>query len=191
MSNYIDYIYTNLLYRPSVYLIALFANEKYGVFILIAIVVVLSIVQSKVMPKVGGKLKHLPKLLNFFTVMVVLLVCAVSLVKYGPSVNAFFKSNSSKDKTSPTQTQPKSTTPQKNTPQDTTETQGITPGQTAPTYQTQKQLYYSVSCSSCWNQSCPRNGYSYGGYTEYNYLFYYNLCKSCSCNSFNAQSFWR
>lgn len=180
MSNYIDYIYTNLLYRPSVYLIALFANEKYGVFILIAIVVVLSIVQSKVMPKVGGKLKHLPKLLNFFTVMVVLLICAVSLVKYGPSVNAFFKSNSSKDKTSPTQTQPKSTSPQQSTPQ-----------QTTPTYQTQKQLYYAVSCSSCWNQSCPRNGYSYGGYTEYNYLFYYNLCKSCSCNDFKAQSFWK
>lgn len=191
MSNWIDYIYNNFLYNPFIYVVSFFVNEKYGIFILIAVVVVLSIIQGKVIPKLAGKnnyLGYLPKLLNFVVILTVFLTAAVGFFKYQSDITAFFKSNSTKNNQT-TPTQPQNNTQKKTTPQqDTVETQGVTPE--TQNYQ-QKQLYYAVSCSTCWNQACPHNGYSYGGYDEYNYIFYKSLCQSCNCNNYKAQSFWR
>ena len=51
-----------------------------------------------------------------------------------------------------------------------------------------KQIYYSASCSSCYGQSCPLNGYKYDGYDLGQYTDIVSQCKSCVCTSFKAQT---
>lgn len=186
MLNFFYNTYIKFLYLPFLAFLKLLEQNPNSLYWLFGAFVVFVIAKSKI------KIKHASKVLDFLSGVTVIIIMIVAYTKFGPQVAEFLKTK----KTTPTpsqQSQPKSTSPGKNIPgtQDTTETQGVTPGETTPTYQSQKQLYYAVSCSGCWTSGCPNNGYSYGGYTEYNYLFYYNLCKSCSCNNFKAQSFWR
>lgn len=180
MSNLIDYLYFNFLYEPFIYLLGIFVNERYGIFILIGIIVIISIIQGKL--KISGKIRYLSKLLNLLMPILVILLMAASYVKYGPSITAFLKSSSSQ------KTQTTSPSPSK---KDGSGTQNNSSQQNAPTYQAPKQLYYAVSCSSCWNEACPRNGYSYGGYNESLYYYYRTLCQNCRCNNYRAQSLWR
>ncbi|MCL5094323.1 MAG: hypothetical protein M1355_04295 [Patescibacteria group bacterium] len=182
MSNTIDYIYTNFLYNPFIYVVRIFVNERYGVFILFGIIVVLSMIQGKLVPKLSQKIKFLPQLFNFVIVVTAILAIAVSFFKYGPNIDELFKSIGITNTETPTPTQ------QNNSNSGTKKT----PSQpSTPSYQAPKQLYYSVSCSSCWNQGCNHNGYSYGGYLESYYIYYKNLCQSCSCNNSRSQSFYR
>lgn len=53
---------------------------------------------------------------------------------------------------------------------------------------TEKQLYYSANCSSCYGQSCPLEGYNYGGYDLGQYTNVVSQCKSCVCNNFKTQT---
>jgi hypothetical protein len=187
--------------KPLIATVNYIAGVHYGFYYLIAALIILSIIQGKITPKPGVEkpppitetrfskyLKFAPKILNFSTICLVLLIFSVGYVKFGPAIIDFFK-------VSDTKTEQKKTTPAKtpatNGSEDKVETQGITPGTTTPTYEAPKQLYYAVSCSTCWNDACTHDGYSYGGYSDYYYTYYYSLCKSCSCNSFNATSFWK
>ena len=179
MSDKIDYIYQNFLYNPFIYIVRIFVNERYGIFILVGIFIVLLIIQSKLVPRISQKIKFLPQLFNLVLGMVIVLLLAVAYFKYEPNITAFFKSNNSS--TNQTTSPSKNNSGTKSTPSQPS----------TPTYQAPKQLYYSVSCSSCWNETCNHNGYSYGGYLESYYIYYKNLCQSCSCNNSRSQSFWK
>lgn len=161
--------YTNWLHPTFDSLISFLAGNQYAIYALIAVVIALSIVRTKV---------KIPKLLpwiDFVAGMIVLLLLVVIYSIFSPAISKFFKSTPS-------------TTPINSTTTPATTTPGTS---TQSSTQTQKQLYYSVGCSSCWNEACQKNGYSYGGYDATSYNYYVTLCKSCSCNSYRAQSLWR
>lgn len=179
MSDFIDYVYKNFLFEPFIYVARYFVNERYGIFILFGIIIVLSVIQGKLKLKLTGKLIYLSKVLNFCLGILVVLLLVVSYIKYKPQITNFFKSGN--QTTTPTKSP---STPSSNTKSNQTQ-------QTVPTNQAQKQLYYSVGCSGCYKDACPLNGYSYGGYVESYYIYYKGLCQSCGCTSFRAQSLWR
>lgn len=54
-----------------------------------------------------------------------------------------------------------------------------------------KQIYYSASCSSCYGQSCPLDGYKYDGSDLGEYTNIVSQCKSCACTSSKAQTLWK
>jgi len=185
MSNFIDYIYINFIYKPFIFIVSYFVHEKYGIFVLIGVIVIFAIFQGKIPTWTKGKYKFLPKVINVFMILMILLLMTVTYFKYKTNIDAFFKTdtNSTKQDSPPTKKNPSSSP--------TTKTQPTPSQPSVPSSQTQKQLYYAVSCSTCWNEACPRNGYSYGGYDAYWYSYYHGLCKGCECNDFKAQSLWR
>lgn len=199
MLDFIYQTYIHYIYSPFFSLIRHFEGKPAGIYVLVVVFIVLSIVQAK-FKKINSSQTSLKaasnqksakqqaiasrktlfvvtyKVVNLLTLIVILLIIGVCWIRFGPAVTKFFKeSNTTKTPSSTTN----STTP-------TTPTQ-----QTTPTTQTTKRLYYSCNCSSCWKEGCPHNGFNYAGYDEYSYLYYKSLCQACSCNSFNARSFWR
>lgn len=168
--NTIVSFYSNWLYPTFVSLITFLANNQYAIYALLAVLVILSIVRAK------AKIRKLQQVIDFINGIIVILLLIVAYNIFSPAITKFFKSTPT-----PTPTPTNSSTDTQSTP-----TQNST-----PSTQTTKQLYYSVGCYSCWNDGCPNNGYSYGGYDVNYYNYYVALCKSCSCNSFRAQSLWR
>jgi hypothetical protein len=122
----------------------------------------------------------LSRVVDIVGIISFILILFVGYANFGSRISDFFKF----DATTDTPTAPSNS---KTTPGSTsTPTQ-----QTAPTYQAPKQMYYSINCSGCWAESCPRNGYTYNGYDSYYYSYYTSLCRSCSCNNLNGRSFWK
>lgn len=202
-------IYTQYFLAPYLLLVKELEIKPAGIYVLIAILIILTVAQSKIIkrtsPKapsnpavaadVHAKPKHqinhphqakLKVLDNFFTfscLFVLSLIIGVCYIRFSPAVIDFLKTDTPTDTTTQPANTNTTTTPTTTTP---TPTQ-----QTVPTYQTTKRLYYYCSCSGCWAEGCQRDGYSYGGYNANYYSYYYTLCKACKCNSFNATSFWK
>lgn len=203
MLDFIYLFYINYLWTPFLSLIKSLEKNPDSIFILIIILVIIAVIQTKMIKRYLPKPTHTPptevaktykklklkklysrqtvfilldKLITFLCVFIIALIVGVVYIRYKPEITDFFKTNSSSE-TTPSNNQ--TTTP-------STTTQQIT-----PTYRTEKRLYYYCSCSSCWAEGCSHNGYSYGGYDSYYYSYYYGLCKACRCNSFNAGSFWK
>jgi len=181
--NNISLFYSGWLYPTYTALINNLVHNQYSIYIILAVLIFLSIYKRVI------KNKNIPKaigLINFASTILIILLIIVAYQSFSPKFAGFFKIDSSKDSetgtTTPTKTKTKTTTPSTTT----TPTQNPTTTYTAP-----KQLYYSVSCSSCWADACPRNGYLYNGYDSASYSFYYGLCQSCSCNSVVGHSFWK
>ena len=166
--NTISSFYANWLHPTFVSFITTLANNQYAIYALLAILVILSIVRAKV------KIRRLQQVIDFINGIIVILLLIVVYNIFSPAITKFFKST------------PASTPTNSSTSIQSTPTQNST-----PSTQTTKQLYYSVGCYSCWNDGCPNNGYSYGGYDVNYYNYIRSLCQSCSCNSFRAQSFWK
>lgn len=161
-SFYFDWLQPNFLA-----LIHFLANNQYAIYASLALIVVLSIVRAKV------KIPKLQQWLDFVCGMIAVLLMIVAYYIFSPGLNKFFDSIHFSTPT--------------NSTTDTTDTTGTT---TQPTTTT-KQLYHAVGCSSCQNSSCPSNGYSYGGYDTSYYDYIVALCRSCSCSSLRASSFWK
>ena len=166
--NTIVSFYSNWLYPTFVSLITILTNNQYAIYALLVILVILSIIKAKI------KIRRLQQVIVFINGIIVILLLIVTYNIFSPAISKFFKS-----------------TPASTPTNSSTETQSTPSQNSTPSTQTPKQLYYSVGCYSCWNESCPSNGYSYGGYDVNYYNYYVALCKSCSCNSFRAQSLWR
>jgi len=213
MLDFIYQAYMNYLWLPFIELVKYFESKPAGIYVLIVILIILTVIQSRmiknntlntpVVPVVAAnatdikikkkiiitpdqkKYKMLNKVLTFSCLFIVSLIVGVCFIRFSPAIIDFLKTDTPTD----TITQPANTNTT-NTPAETTITTTPTQ-QTAPTYQTTKRLYYSCSCSGCWAEGCQRDGYSYGGYDANYYSYYYTLCKACKCNSFNATSFWK
>jgi hypothetical protein len=176
MQSFFSNLYANYIYPPVTSFFAWLVNDSFAIIYLVVIFIVLLVLGSKL------KGKYSNQIIQIFTAIFLLLIMYTCVARFAPSVMNIFKSD---DKTTPTEnttTPTNNTTPKKNptpTPQPT------------PTQNTEKQLYYAVSCSTCWNEACSHNGYSYGGYDAYYYNYYRTLCQSCSCNNYKAQSLWR
>ncbi len=162
--------YSSVLRPEAIYVVNYLANSLSAVVVLIAIIVVLSIVRAKFL-----KNNKWRQLVDFVAGMIAVLLLIVAWYSFSPQINKFFK-------------YPPSSSPIKSTTTPGSSTSGTT---TQPSTSTYKQLYYSVGCYDCYADSCVRNGYSYGGYDVNYYNYIRNLCRSCSCSSYRAQSFWR
>lgn len=103
----------------------------------------------------------LEKIIGFFIGIIVILIFIVAYNTFSPEIFKIFKS------------QPTSEL------QNSTSSGGV------------KQIYYSASCSSCYAQSCPLNGYKYDGPDLGQYTDIVSQCKSCACTSSKAQTLWR
>jgi len=149
-----------------------------NLYILIGIFAFLVIAKNMATKKI--KIQIIPKLIDLLTALVLVLVLIVSYHRFAPAIANFLKTNNSTNTTSTTKK-----------PTTKTNAKSTSGQQTTPSYQAPKQLYYSVSCSSCWSEGCSHNGYSYGGYDSYYYSYYRNICKACSCNDYKSFSFWK
>ena len=192
-------IYTQYILTPYLSLIKELEVKPAGIYVLIAILIILSVAQSRIIKRVPAKapsspdaaaevhakpkhqinhshqawFKVLDKIFTLSCLFVLSLIIGVCYIRFSPAITDFLKTDT------PTDTTTQTTTP--GTPTQTT----------TPTYVAPKRLYYYCSCSSCWASGCPRNGYSYGGYDSSYYSYYHSLCQACSCNSLNAGSFWK
>ena len=173
--NIICRIYSDWLHPTFVSLITILVNNQYGIYILLSLFVILLIVRKKI------KIRVLPGIIDFVNAVIIILLIIVAYDSFSPTLSKFLKSNTSTNSSTSTKSTPKPSPSAQSTP-----TQQSTPSYTAP-----KQLFYSVSCSSCWNQGCPKNGYYYSGYDAASYSYYYGLCQSCSCSSVVGHSFWK
>ena len=163
--------YSDRLYPAFISLMKLLAHNRDALWILIAVVVVLSIVRSRVKAN-----KILPGALDAVNGCLVILILIVAFFRFGPTVSDYLGKYNSTSKSSTTKTsQPASQN------QNTSK----------PSQQTTKQLYYSVSCYNCYADGCSRNGYNYGGYSAEYYSYYRNICQNCRCTDFKSQSFWK
>lgn len=164
--NTISTFYSSVLRPEAIYVVNYLANSLPAVVILIAVIIVLSVIRSKVIKNIKWQ-----QFVDFICGMIAVLLLITVWYSFSPSLNKYLKFF-------PSSTSIKSTT--------------TTPGTTTqPSTQAQKQLYYSVGCYDCYADSCVRNGYSYGGYDVNYYNYIRNLCRSCSCSSYRAQSLWR
>lgn len=159
--------YTNWFYPEFVSLVVYLANHQIGVYILVAVLIVFTIVRTRI------KIPKLQQFLDFICGMITILLMIVAYYIFSPSITRFFNSIDI-----PAVTQ--SATTQNNATQNPSSTNRST-----------KQLYYSVGCYDCYADSCVKNGYSYGGYDANYFSYIKSLCQSCSCNSLRAQSLWR
>jgi len=209
MLDSIYHIFTNHLWAPFVSFVEELEAKPAGIYVLIVLLIVVATIQSKLIlkkrllqnlpsstveandDKGKHKHKHQPITSNLkfliitdkvFTVVclsLVVLIIGVCYIRFSPAVSDFLKTDTSSE----------------TTPSDTTTTPGTTTTQpattTTTTYEAPKRLYYYCSCSGCWAEGCPRDGYSYGGYDSYYYYYYHSLCQACKCNSLNAGSFWK
>jgi len=213
MLDSIYHIFTNHLWAPFVSFVKELEAKPAGIYVLIIILIFISVTQSKLILKKRllqnlpsstveasddkKKSKHIKRqpitsnlrfliitdrVLTLVCLSLVVLIIGVCYVRFSPAVSDFLKV----DTTVETQTDPTTTTTTPSTPttQPTTTT-------TTTTYEAPKRLYYYCSCSGCWAEGCPRDGYSYGGYDSYYYYYYHSLCQACKCNSLNAGSFWK
>ena len=198
-------IYTQYLLTPYLSLVKELEAKPAGIYVLIAILIILSVAQSKIIKRTPlkvpsshavaadihakpkhqinnphqAKLKVLDKIFTFSCLFVLSLIIGVCYIRFSPAISDFLK----------TDTTPK--TPSGQTTTTGTPTQTTTPTYKTPTYTAPKRLYYYCSCYSCWAAGCPRNGYSYSGYDSSYYAYYHSLCQACSCNSLNAGSRWQ
>jgi hypothetical protein len=199
-------LYINLVYLPFVSLLKFLESNPNYFYVLIVLFIVLIYIKGKLFPpkipavpiqpdpnakeKIPDAPTPKPKLyarvfpnvLDFLTIFTLILILFVGYHNYGPAISDFLKTSDTKV----TPAAPATTPGTNQTPSTQT-----TPKQTTPTYQAPKQLYYAVSCYGCWADSCPRDGYSYGGYEAYYYSYYKALCDACNCNSSKSQSFWK
>lgn len=189
MWTYLYQLFIKLVYVPFFSLLAFLEKDLNWYITFIVLFIVLTNIEDKLVHKIAAqtekskKMVILQKTAKFFSILILVTVLIVTYNRFlKPTVTEIMNYKS------PTPSPTNSTT---NPSTDTTPNTQATPGKTTPTYQAPKRLYYSLGCSSCWNQSCPRNGYSYGGYDYGYYYYYYNLCKACNCNDFRAQSLWR
>jgi len=168
--------FTNRLFPAFISFLRFLVNNRDALWILIGVFLVLLVVRSKV------KLHRIiPKVIDPISACLAILIAIVVFFRFGPTVSNYLDkytstSKSSTNTTSQPASQNQSTT--KTTPKTTTQP-------------TTKQLYYTVSCSSCYASGCNHNGYYYDGLSVDNYNYYRNVCRSCSCTDFKAQSYWR
>lgn len=162
--------YSNWLYPNFYSLIAFLSNNQYAIYILVIFLIVLSIVKRILKKKFNNQ--TLPKLIDFITAIVIMLLIIVAYTIFSPSLSKFIESDTSTDTSTPTETSPKSTTGTESAP-------------------AAKQLYYGGGCYGCYADACPSNGYSYGGYDANLYNYYKSLCQACQCTSSRWQSFWK
>jgi len=186
MSDFSSYFVTNWLYLTVLLFLKFLASDITWFIVLIVIFIVLvnvkSAIEKRNLTEKKIKSRILPKAINFFTFIIVLLLLFVGYVRFSPAIIDFFKVDTTPSPTTPT-TQP--TTPT------TPGTKTVPTQPSTPTYQAPKQMYYAISCYGCWVEGCPRDGYSYSGYDSYYYTYYTALCKACNCNSLNGRSFWK
>jgi len=160
-------------------LITFLVNNQYAIYLLLLVLIVLSVVTRKI--KVG----ILPKVIGIVNAVIIILLLIVAYNIFSPSLIKFFKTTPSNN----------SSTPKKTTPTSSPSTQGTTSEQptsdSTSTSTTSKQLYYGGGCSGCYADTCPRDGYSYGGYDVNMYNYYRSLCQACQCTSSRWQSLWR
>lgn len=208
MLDFIEQNYTNFIWLPFVNLVKQFESSPAGIYVLIAVLIIVATIQSKMIKKIIPKtltvssetpiatakakpkhkintkqpsqmpLKLFDKVFTLSCLFLVALIAGVCFVRFGPAISDFLKVEDTPSTPSSTD----STTPS---------SPGTLTEQTITTYQAPKQLYYFCSCSSCWADGCPRDGYSYSGYDSSYYYYYYSLCKACSCNSVYARSYWK
>lgn len=210
--NIIYKFYTGWLHPTFDSSVTFFVNHSYGVYILLALVVALSIVKKKIDPRSSvrpedgskdrptgashgtpsageRKARAWAGIIDFIVGIIIIFLIIIAYNSFKPAISKFFKSSTATKSSIPTK---KSSTPTKSTPStQSAPTNQSTPSYTAPTYTAPKQLFYSVSCSSCWSEGCPNNGYYYSGYDAGSYSYYYALCQACSCNSLVGHSFWK
>lgn len=186
-----EQLFTTWIYLPFMSLAQSIEKNPYGLYILIGVFIVLASIKGKnsqtnttpEKPVKSNIIKRtLPRLVDALTIFAAILIAVVAFQQFKPAFSAFLKP------TTTTNTSPSTKTPATNS---TRGTQRTPTQNTTPTYQAPKQLYYSVSCSSCWNEGCNHNGYIYNGYDANSYNYYRNVCSVCTCNNVRAQSFWR
>ena len=154
-------------------------DYKYTIYILFGLIIVLFPFIGKV------KIKFLSGIINFIYAIAILLLTSLAIA-HGYEYFKNYQETHPDEQITPTQ-QPVSS-------EEYPDIYGIEPDiQNNDQYQgqTTKQLYYSVSCSSCYAEGCPSNGYYYAGYDGGSYAYYYGLCQSCSCSSVVGHSFWK
>ena len=203
MANIIRELFTNWIYLPFLSLLKFLESDIVWFYVLIVIFIVSVSIKGKINkrnliesknneqnqsePKKEDQSKKrnklFPKVIDAISVISIILLLIVGYARFEPQIKNFFKTDvSPQTPSTPTTTPSTKTNPN---------TQTAPTQQTVPTYQAPKQLYYAISCYSCWAEGCSRNGYSYSGYDAYYYTYYTALCKSCSCNSLTGRSFWK
>ena len=176
--------YDGWLHPTFVSFITFLVNNQFAIYVLIAILIVLAIVK-KIIVKKKLKIQIWLKAINFFNFVIIVLLIIVAYDSFTPAISKYYKQIMANTPT------PSTTNQTTNGNQSTPGTQSTPTQQSTPSTQTTKQLYYAVSCSTCWNTGCVHNGYSYGGYDASYYAYIKGICQSCSCNDYKAQSFWR
>jgi len=168
--------YSNWLYPAGISILRFLVNNKDALWVLIAVVIVFSIVRSKVMFVKSHRI--LPGALDAVTGCLVVIIFIVAFFRFGLPAWNYLSSHKSDSETT------KPSTPTQNPTKSN-------PTQNPTTPQTQKQLYYTASCYNCYSASCNRNGYSYGGYSYENWIYYKNICQNCQCTDSKSFSFWK
>ena len=170
--------FTNQLFPAFISILRFLVHNRDALWVLIGIVIVLAIVKSKVLFVKSHR--TLPQVIDAVNGCLVTIILIVAFFRFGLPAwdNLSNYKSTSTSSTTPTQT----STPTQNTTKTTPKT---------TTQPTTKQLYYTVSCSSCYASGCNHNGYYYNGLSVDNYNYYRNVCRSCSCTDFKAQSYWR
>lgn len=181
----IEQIFINWIYNPFLSILKFFVNNTDAFYVLIAVFFVTIFFSGKSKGAEKIKNKYLVQLINFLGVFSLILIVLAGYFRYAPAISDYINKHGSSTNTNSNSSTKNSsgTSGTKNNSQ-----QNTAP---APTYQAPKQLYYSVSCSSCWAEDCNHNGYSYSGYSEVLYYQNKQYCQICNCNDLKSQSFWR
>lgn len=169
------------LYQEALKIWAIIYNYKYSFYILLAFIIIAAPFLFKIKHKLWGNLLGL-----IYGIAMILLVLMI--------INWFWNIGKKYETKHPKNPNPSLQETNTNIDQTTPEIYGIEPElDTNYQYdqQSTKQLFYSVSCSGCYANGCPSNGYYYEGYDSGSYSYYYFLCQSCSCTSVVGHSFWK
>lgn len=179
-------LYFNFLFPAFIFVMRLFVNGWIGLCALMVGLIVLSVLRKKTHIRILSPILSLLYVLGM-VFLVLALLCR--LVFFLDDLKLFQSNNSN----SPSATTPASNnssskdSTKTNTSPDTTET-----GTASSTYQeTTKQLYYTASCSNCYNSSCDKNGYFYNGYDEYSWAQYKTICETCQCLDIKSKTFYK
>ena len=142
--DFLHQFYSDRLYPAAISVLRFLVNNRDAIWILIAVVVVLAIVRSKV--KFVNSHRILPKVIDAVSGCLVVLILLVAFFRFGPTVSDYLdKYDSDSESSTTTTSQPQSTSQNQSTSNQSQQT-------TTP--QTTKQLYYFVGCSNCYAEGC-------------------------------------
>lgn len=168
-------LFITYIYKPSANLVTIIAKNPIWLIGLVLFVIGMAVLSNE--SRIKGQ-KTLSQFFSFTSTVAIILLALSSYSWFSSYIDSIPSKSHEEQQGVPSNTNTK-------TPS------GSTPSAPTLTYTRPKQLYYSVSCSTCWSDACNHNGYSYGGYDSYWYTYYANLCQSCRCNNYKAQSFWK